>query len=67
MSLAVLKKKFGRFLSFGSGNAAILLSCPDTILHIYKFKGLTKHSSSESWQLAKFGEGVPPNLLQEPA
>ena len=32
-SLAVLKKKFGRFQNFGFGNAAILLSCPETILH----------------------------------
>ena len=27
------KEKFGRFSNFGSGNAAILLSCLETILH----------------------------------
>ena len=34
-SLAVIKKKFGLFQNFGSDNAANLLSCPETILHVY--------------------------------
>ena len=35
-SLAALKKKFGIFKKkIGSGNAAILPSCPDTILDAY--------------------------------
>ena len=32
-SLAALKKEFGRFYDYGSDNAAILLSCPETILY----------------------------------
>ena len=32
-SLALLKKKFGCFWNFGSDHTAILLSCPERILH----------------------------------
>ena len=38
MSLAVFLKKFGHFQNFGSNNAANLLSCPETILHVNDVK-----------------------------